>query len=294
MNKFTMLLRRLGDWIDAAPDAGLFFAEADLTPPIKTAPQPLIELMLAIRGDQPFTVYGGPGLRPVTQVIAEGEVALVTAHHGNYGPATQASNRYACISWLVPRALAAVIDGRQPVLLRSRATDPAALLPALRDVAQVHRAPPRALPGFHRKAALLRLIAATYAECSGDDLTTAGDERVRRAQRMICDRLADPDLALADLAHASGLSINQLTRCFRDEFGQSPIQYVLHLRLERARDLLRQSALGIKQIAHQAGFRDQGYFTRQFTRAVGTSPSVFRTLPPVKGGCGDFTPMPLS
>lgn len=290
MNKFTMLLRRLGDWIDAAPDAGLFFAETDLTPPIKTAPQPLVELMLAIRGDQPFTVYGGPGVRASTQVIAEGEVALVSAHHGNHGPATLPSNRYACISFIVPRALADVVDGQHPTLLRSRATDPAALMPALRDVAQVHRAPPRALPGYQRKAALLRLIAATYAECSGDDLATAGDERVRRAQRLICDRLADPDLALADLARASGLSINQLTRCFRDEFGQTPIQYVLHLRLERARDLLRQSALSIKQIAHLAGFRDQGYFTRQFTRAVGASPSMFRTLPPVKGGCGEFTP----
>ena len=136
------------------------------------------------------------------------------------------------------------------------------------------------------------LIAATYAECSGDDLTTAGDVRVHRAQRLICDRLADPDLALSDLADVAGLSINQLTRCFRGQFGQTPIQYVLHLRLERARDLLRQSQLSVKQIAHQAGFRDQGYFTRQFTRAVGHAPSVFRTLPPVQGGCGDFTPPP--
>lgn len=290
MNKFTMLLRRLGDWIDAAPDAGLFFAEADLTPPIKTSPQPLIELMLAIRGDQPFTVYGGPGIRPLTQVIAEGEVALVSAHQGNHGPMTQASNRYACISFIVPRALSDVVDGQHPVLLRSRASDPAALLPFLREVSQIHRAPPRAMPSYQRKAALLRLIAATYGECSGDDLTTTGDERIRRAQRLICDRLANPDLALADLARAADLSINHLTRCFRDEFGQTPIQYVLHLRLERARDLLRQSALSIKQIAHLAGFRDQGYFTRQFTRAVGHSPSVFRTLPVVKGGCGEFTP----
>ncbi|MBA3699269.1 MAG: helix-turn-helix transcriptional regulator [Planctomycetes bacterium] len=290
MNKFTTLLRRLGDWINAAPDAGLFFAETDLIPPIKTAPQPLIELMLAIRGDQPFTVYGGPGIRPLTQVIAQGEVALVSAHQGNHGPATQVGNRYACISFIVPRVLADVVDGQHPVLLRSRAGDPATLLPHLREVAQIHRAPPRALPGFQRKAALLRLIAATYAECSGDDLAATGDERVRRAQRLICDRLADPDLALDDLARVSGLSINHLTRCFRDEFGQTPIQYVMHLRLERARDLLRQSALSIKQIAHLAGFRDQGYFTRQFTRAVGHAPSVFRTLPLVKGGCGEFRP----
>jgi len=290
MKKITTLLRRLGDWIDAAPDAGLFFAEADLTPPIKTAPQPLIEVMLAIRGDQPFTVYGGAGVRSLTQVIAEGEVALVSAHHGNHGPATLASNRYACISFIVPRALADVIDGQHPLLLRSRATDPAALLPTLREVAQIHRAPPRALPSIQRKAALLRLIAAVYVQCSGDDLATGGDDRVRRAQRLICDRLADPDLALADLARASGLSINQLTRRFRGEFGQTPIQYVLHLRLARARDLLRQSALSIKQIAHLAGYRDQGYFTRQFTGVVGSSPSVFRSLPVMTGG-GGATPI---
>lgn len=292
MNNFTMLLRRLGDWIDASPDAGLFFADADLTPPIKTAPQPLIEVMLAIHGDQRFTVYGGPGIRPLTQVITEGEVALVTSHHGNFGPSAAPSNRYACISFIVPAMLTDVIDGQHPILLRRRATNPAALLPVLREVAQIHRAPPKALPGLQRKAALLRLIAATFAECSGDDLTTAGDVRVHRAQRLICDRLADPDLALSDLAAVAGLSINQLTRCFREQFGQTPIQYVLHLRLERARDLLRQSQLSIKQIARQAGFRDQGYFTRQFTRAVGHSPSVFRTLPSVQGGCGEFTPPP--
>jgi AraC-like DNA-binding protein len=290
MNEFTIVLQRLGDWIDAAPDAGLFFAEADLTPPIKTAPQPLIELMLAIRGDLRFTVYGGDGVRAVTQTIAEGEVALVSAHHGNHGPLLDPRQRYACMSFIVPPTLRALVDGRHPLLLRQRATDPAALMPALREVAQFHRAPPRSLPRLQTKAALLRLIAATYAECSGDDQTSAGDECMRRVQRLVCDRLADPDLALEHLADEAGLSINQVIRRFRAEFGQSPIRYVLHLRVERARDLLRRTTLSIKEVARAAGFRDQGYFSRQFTRMTGTSPTTFRILPTVKGGCGEFTP----
>ena len=55
------------------------------------------------------------------------------------------------------------------------------------------------------------------------------------------------------------------------------ISYLIRLRINRAADLLRHSNNNVTEVALEVGFNDSNYFTRQFKRVVGMSPSRFRT-----------------
>ncbi|MQM26035.1 AraC family transcriptional regulator [Glycomyces albidus] len=81
------------------------------------------------------------------------------------------------------------------------------------------------------------------------------------------------------LASMVGLSASQLTALFRDNLGVSPLQFQVNLRMTRARELLDGSDLSIASVAREAGFDDPMYFSRQFTRVHGMTPSAYRGRP---------------
>ena len=90
------------------------------------------------------------------------------------------------------------------------------------------------------------------------------------------DNHLSSSLQLADLAHAAGMSERSLSRNFHATIGQSPIEYLLNMRLQRAEELLLASPTPISQIAYEVGFSDANYFTRQFHRLRGMSPRAYR------------------
>jgi AraC-like DNA-binding protein len=81
---------------------------------------------------------------------------------------------------------------------------------------------------------------------------------------------------LEQLARFAGLSRTSLLRVFRQATGKSPIDYLIGLRIEAAKRLLRQSDLGMTDIALEVGFGDSNYFARQFRLVTGRTPTAFR------------------
>ncbi len=96
-----------------------------------------------------------------------------------------------------------------------------------------------------------------------------------RVVEFVGARLDEP-LRVADLAAAAGCSDAQLDRRMRRVFGLSPNQYVLRVRVDRARLLLSATELPIATIAAQVGFYDQASFTHRFGRLTGQTPAQFR------------------
>jgi len=78
------------------------------------------------------------------------------------------------------------------------------------------------------------------------------------------------------LRQIAGMSESSLLRAFKQATGRSPSEYLLNLRLRRARQLLSQTDLNITEIAFEVGFQDSNYFARQFRRSEGTSPREYR------------------
>lgn len=90
--------------------------------------------------------------------------------------------------------------------------------------------------------------------------------------------LSEPE-SLAVIAARAGLSRRQVERLFRQEMGRSPARYYLELRLDRARQLLRQSSLPVVEIAIACGFVSASHFSKCYRIVHGHSPHRERATP---------------
>jgi AraC-like DNA-binding protein len=96
---------------------------------------------------------------------------------------------------------------------------------------------------------------------------------IRRARDLLQSRFNEP-VTLAELSEVAHLSRFHLVRSFTREMGLPPHAYQLHVRIERARQLLSKG-LPAGQVASAVGFSDQSHFTRHFKRAMRISPSEY-------------------
>jgi len=99
-----------------------------------------------------------------------------------------------------------------------------------------------------------------------------------RVQTLIDTMLRDINrpIAVTGLARSVNLSRSRLTHLFRAEVGCSPGRYLRGARLDRARQLVEDSSLSIKEIMARVGFNDPSHFTRDFSRRHGASPRKIR------------------
>ena len=84
------------------------------------------------------------------------------------------------------------------------------------------------------------------------------------------------DLDMKLLAQELGVSYSWFRSTFAAHTGLSPHQYLLELRLVRARNLLAETEFSVKEIAVQTGFEDEHYFTRLFRQKLNYTPSEWR------------------
>ncbi len=100
-----------------------------------------------------------------------------------------------------------------------------------------------------------------------------------RAKDLADARYAEP-LTVADLAAAAHLSPAHFSRQFRRAFGESPHQYLLSRRLERAAALLRGTDWSVLRICLEVGLSSLGSFTSSFQRSYAMTPVAYRAAYP--------------
>jgi transcriptional regulator GlxA family with amidase domain len=83
-------------------------------------------------------------------------------------------------------------------------------------------------------------------------------------------------ISLTDLGTAVNLSNGHFSRLFKAETGLSPIEYLIRLRMEKARHLLTTSLLSVKEIMALAGYGNRSPFIQHFSRYYGPAPSEYR------------------
>lgn len=110
----------------------------------------------------------------------------------------------------------------------------------------------------------LRLLLLLIADAAHP----AFDERVAKASALV-----DSDLGrkwtLEELADASGLSPSQFSRLFSRQYGEPPIQNLIHRRMKEARKLVLETSLSLHEIGTRLGYENQRFFERQFLKHVG-------------------------
>ncbi|MFC8243066.1 GlxA family transcriptional regulator [Streptomyces chartreusis] len=89
-------------------------------------------------------------------------------------------------------------------------------------------------------------------------------------------RNLDKPLTLTDLARHAGVSVRTLTRRFHAESGVSPLQWLLHQRIERAKELLETTELSMDQVARASGLGTADSLRGHLVRRTGLTPSAYR------------------
>jgi AraC-like DNA-binding protein len=84
-------------------------------------------------------------------------------------------------------------------------------------------------------------------------------------------------LSLEELSKKANLSKFHFCRSFKKSTGMTPMQFVTHLRINRAKELLRRRNNNISRIAIEVGFNDFSNFIRHFKKHTGVTPKTFRS-----------------
>ncbi|GGD54228.1 AraC family transcriptional regulator [Paenibacillus nasutitermitis] len=131
---------------------------------------------------------------------------------------------------------------------------------------------------------LLRIMFKEYGVCNAGKLTFNSlaivpdiERQIKQAVRWLSFQYAQ-QISIEDLSRKLGYHRTHLSKMFKQVTGVSPMQFLLKVRMERARELLvGQHYLSIDQIASSVGYLDALYFSKQFRKTYGLAPSEYRT-----------------
>jgi AraC family transcriptional regulator len=102
-----------------------------------------------------------------------------------------------------------------------------------------------------------------------------GSARLRKVKELVHAKIED-DLSLDEMAQSVGLSTAHFARMFRKSTGETPHQFVLRQRVERARTMLRAPDARVLDVAVACGFKTQQHFAQVFRDVWGVSPTEYR------------------
>lgn len=130
-------------------------------------------------------------------------------------------------------------------------------------------------PGY--RFACLSLLYRILAELQTEEnyLPEPLYRKIAPAVQYIEEHFRENSLCCDVLPSLCGISYSYLQRLFLRRYGLTPKQYITQLRLNCARGLLRSGLYTVTEVAQASGFYDVYFFSRQFKKAVGVSPSVY-------------------
>lgn len=112
--------------------------------------------------------------------------------------------------------------------------------------------------------------------------TSPGESRtykeVERARQYIQDNLPDQNLNVSTICDSIGVISQRLTPMFREQLDMGIAEYVNYCRIEKAKELLAETRLTVKQIGEAVGYSTGDTFTRNFRKLEGLTPTEYRRI----------------
>lgn len=128
-------------------------------------------------------------------------------------------------------------------------------------------------------AQLLAVHLLRHYSSEGRTIKEPSQRLTQQQMRRVIDFVQDclsQDLSLEALAEQTGFSAYHFARLFRQTTGESPHQFVLRQRIERAQRLLKEKELPLVHVALESGFASQSHLTQVFKRYLGLTPRAYR------------------
>ena len=97
------------------------------------------------------------------------------------------------------------------------------------------------------------------------------------AKSYICQHFDDENISLNSVAAYVNISPNHFSRIFSQEMGQTFVEYLTSVRMEKAKELLRTSSMKTAEIAFAVGYKDPHYFSNLFKKTQECTPKEFRS-----------------
>lgn len=98
---------------------------------------------------------------------------------------------------------------------------------------------------------------------------------IRKAIGFIKDNFKS-DITLEDVSREVNISPHYFSKLFKDEMGENFIDYLTTLRINTAKEIMKNSLMSVKEICYEIGYGDPNYFSRIFKKIVGVTPTEYR------------------
>ncbi|MDF2922934.1 MAG: two-component system response regulator [Paenibacillaceae bacterium] len=121
---------------------------------------------------------------------------------------------------------------------------------------------------------MMNFIDEYFERLSGYEMYSRRKE-IMDAQQYICDNLGKK-LTVDGISEHVGYTESYFSHLYKKETGESIVECITRLRLERAKDLLKTTDMKVYEIVEKIGFSDSNYFSRQFKRYEGMTPLDYR------------------
>jgi iron complex transport system substrate-binding protein len=133
------------------------------------------------------------------------------------------------------------------------------------------------LERFHVNALFQQFVYEIFRQLQNQGIHTIKPDLAAQALRYIHDHYKEP-ITLDHLAQVLNYSAKNLSKVFKKQTGYSLIDYVIQVRINKAKELLNHTDATIQEIAESIGYPDRLYFTRIFKKHSGVSPGSFKEM----------------
>ncbi len=133
-------------------------------------------------------------------------------------------------------------------------------------------------PGFEAMSRAVFTQLAVFLARVYDNLASPRARELLRVSQTLnfMDSCHQRPIRIAELAAIAHMSVRNYQRIFHEVEGITPSEYLLNLRILKARKLLERENRPVTAIAYDCGFSDSNYFTRVFHKSVGMTPREYR------------------
>ena len=127
-------------------------------------------------------------------------------------------------------------------------------------------------------AQLAKFVLAEIDECLGvifEHKQSRMSPLILKACTIINENLSS-EISLEEISKRVEISPFYFSKLFKEETGENFIEYITMARMQRAKELLQDRSLSIKEISGEAGYADPNYFSKLFKKVVGMTPTEYR------------------
>lgn len=110
----------------------------------------------------------------------------------------------------------------------------------------------------------------------GESTISIQDHTIKKVLKFVLENISDPDMKIDDIAQAMGMSRSVLYGKIKNAVGLTPIDFVRHIKIMKAIEMLRDTDETLTSIAFAVGFSDPKYFSKVFKKEMGIIPSEYR------------------